>query len=75
VGTLLYAGGWRVESVWLDRDGTGARTWNLAVDPDGVEHWRTTSGLQELLHRHGLDIGDLAPRLPPRRTDPHDACE
>ncbi|GAA3250950.1 hypothetical protein ACFO1B_43890 [Dactylosporangium siamense] len=79
--TVLYAEGWRVESAVLDRDGTGERTWNLAVDPDGAEYWRTTSGLQELLHRHGLDVGDLtlAPPasipVPSRLTDPHDECE
>jgi hypothetical protein len=78
--TVLYAEGWRVESTYLDRDGTGERTWNRAIDPYGVEHWRTTSGLQDLLHRHGLDIGDLTlappPEPPPLRlTDPDDACE
>lgn len=72
----LYAGGWRVESVWIDRDGTGERTWNRAVDPHDVEHWCTTSALQELLRRHGLDIGDLAPAPAPARvTDPDDGCE
>jgi hypothetical protein len=77
--TVLYAGGWRVESAVFDRDGTGERTWNHVVDPYGAEYWRTTSGLHELLHRHGLDIGDLtltAPApMPPRLTDPHDECE
>ncbi|WP_432983078.1 hypothetical protein [Dactylosporangium sp. CA-233914] len=74
--TVLYAPGWRVESAVFDRDGTGERTWNRAIDSDGVEYWHTTSGLQELLHRHGLDIGDLTlASAPPRITDPDDACE
>ena len=75
---MLYARGWRVESAVFDRDGTGERTWNRAVGPHGEEYWRTTSGLQELLHCHGLDIGDLtlAPSpSPPRLTDPQGDCE
>lgn len=60
MGVVLHAAGWVVESEWLDFDGTGARTWNRAVDPDGAEMWCTTSQLQERLHRAGLDIGDLA---------------
>ena len=76
MGDVLHAKGWRVESAWIDRDGTGERTWNLAVDPYGVERWCTTSQLQELLHRHGLDIGDLTlTSEPPRIVDPDDGCE
>jgi hypothetical protein len=85
VGTVLRAGDWQVESCWLDLDGRGERMWNRAVDPYGVEHWWTTSQLQERLHRDGLDIGDLVPAsppsrprrpdVPPRLTDPDDGCE
>ncbi|MET7395341.1 hypothetical protein ABZS66_17805 [Dactylosporangium sp. NPDC005572] len=65
--TVLHADGWTVESSWLDRDGTGERNWNRVIDPWGAEHWCTTSQLQELLHRHGLDIGDLTYAAPPDR--------
>lgn len=76
MGTVLHAAGWRVEPTWCDRDDTGARNWFLAVDPHGAEHWCTTSQLQALLHRHGLDIGDLAfTPSPPRLRDPDDGCE
>jgi hypothetical protein len=67
VEVVLHAGGWRVESVWIDRDGTGERSWNRAVDLYGAEYWCTTSQLQELLHRHGLDIGELTFVCPPPR--------
>lgn len=60
----LHAGGWLVEPAWLDRAGTGERMWHRAVDPWGGERWCTTSQLQELLHRHGLDVGDLTARRP-----------
>ncbi len=74
VEAVLHAGAWRVEPAWLDRDGTGARTWWLAHDPWGGEQWVTTAGLQELLHRHGLDFGDLSTTAP-RLDDPDDGCE
>ncbi|WP_327001845.1 hypothetical protein OHA72_42980 [Dactylosporangium sp. NBC_01737] len=46
------------------------------VDPHGTERWCTTSQLQELLRRDGLDIGDLtAAPQPPRITDAFDGCE
>lgn len=72
---MLHAGGWRVEPCWLDLDGTGERAWYRAVDPWGAEHWVTTAQLQELLHRHGLDVGDLTFEQPPRLTDSRDGCE
>ncbi|WP_432993777.1 hypothetical protein [Dactylosporangium sp. CA-233914] len=76
---MLRAGDWQVESCWVDLDGRGERMWNRAVDPYGMEHWYTTSQLQERLHRDGLDIGDLAPApllpSPPRIVDPDDGCE
>ncbi|WP_238015009.1 hypothetical protein KZZ52_33745 [Dactylosporangium sp. AC04546] len=76
MGTVLHASGWTVESVWLDRDGTGPRSWNRVVDPWGGERWCTTSQLQELLHRHGLDIGDLQFASAPRRgSGGGDKCE
>lgn len=73
--TVLHAGGWRVESTWLDRDGMGERAWNRVIDPWGAEHWCTTSQMQELLRRHGLDVGDLRLTEVPRLTDRHDGCE
>jgi hypothetical protein len=76
MGTVHYARGWQVEPTWIDRDGTGERTWSRAVDPHGAERWCNTSQLQDLLHRDGLDIGDLTPGpQPPRLTDPDDGCE
>jgi hypothetical protein len=81
---LQQAGAWTVESTWVDLDGGGERMWNRAIDPYGIEHWFTTSQLQEILHREGLDIGDLVPvrpptrtrrTAPPRLTDPDDGCE
>lgn len=72
---VLHAGDWRVESCWLDLDGRGERSWNRVIDPWGAERWCTTSQLQELLHRHGLDVGDLTFARPLRLTDPDDGCE
>ncbi|HTJ35700.1 MAG TPA: hypothetical protein VL738_20970 [Dactylosporangium sp.] len=75
VEAVLHADGWRVEAIWCDRDGTGDRMWHRAVDPWGAEHWVTTSQLQELLHRHGLDVGDLTPVAPSRTVRGGDKCE
>jgi hypothetical protein len=71
----LHAGGWTVEAVWLDLDGRGERAWHRTVDPWGGERWCTTPQLQELLHRHGLDVGDLTMREPVRITDRGDDCK
>jgi hypothetical protein len=71
----LHAGGWTVEPAWLDLDGRGERAWHRTVDPWGGERWCTTSQLQELLHRHGLDVGDLTMREPARIADRGDECE
>lgn len=71
----LHAGGWTVEPTWLDLDGRGERNWYRVVDPWGGEQWCTTSQLQDLLRRHGLDVGDLTMREPPRLTDRRDGCE
>jgi hypothetical protein len=45
------------------------------VNPWGGKRWCTTSQLQELLHRHGLDVGDLTMREPARIADLGDRCE
>ncbi|MET7400103.1 hypothetical protein ABZS66_42125 [Dactylosporangium sp. NPDC005572] len=37
MATESYAGGWPVESCWLDRDGTGERNWNRVIDRGRVE--------------------------------------
>lgn len=71
---VLYAGGWRVESVWLDRDGTGPRTWNRCEPPWGGEVWLTNAALQEALHADGLDFGDLAYASPGRVDGRGDRC-
>ncbi|MGI5247610.1 hypothetical protein [Dactylosporangium sp. CA-139066] len=68
VEAVLHADGWRVEAVWCDLDDSGDRMWHRAVDPWGAKHWCTTSQLQELLHRHGLDVGDLTPVATRRRA-------
>lgn len=65
---VLRAGDWRVEAVWLDLDDRGERMWHRVVPPCGGETWLTTSQLQELLHRHGLDVGDLVPAAPAIRA-------
>jgi len=70
---VLHAGGWLVEPCWLDLDGRGERTWHRAVDPWGAERWCTTSQLQELLHRYGLDVGDLSVGRP-QVSDLGDRC-
>ncbi|GAA2347180.1 hypothetical protein [Dactylosporangium salmoneum] len=76
VEAVLHAGGWRVEAVWCDRDGTGERMWHLAADPRGGEYWVTTSQLERLLRRSGLDIGDLTPVTTPTQTvRGSDRCE
>ena len=75
MGEVLHARDWQVEAVWCDLDGRGERTWHQVTDPWGAERWCTTSQLQELLHRHGLDVGDLSMVEPPRLTDPRDGCE
>jgi hypothetical protein len=72
---LLHAGGWRVETTWCDRDDTGPRIWCRAVGPDDEVRWCTMSQLQELLYRHGLDIGDLTACRPGARDEPEDGCE
>jgi hypothetical protein len=59
---VLHAGGWTVEAVWLDLDGSGERGWHRVVAPDGAEHWCTTSGLQRALAEHGLSVSDLTYR-------------
>lgn len=64
VEAVLYAGDWQVEACWVDLDGSGERAWHRVIDPWGGERWCTTSQLQELLHRHGLDVGDLTPIMP-----------
>jgi hypothetical protein len=71
----LHASGWLVEPCWLVRDGAGERAWHRVVDPWGAEHWCTTSALQELLHRHGLDIADLTAREPVQGRRLGGACE
>lgn len=71
----LRAGGWTVESSWLDLDGRGERTWNRTIDPHGAVRWLTVSELQEALHRDGLDVGDLTLVQAPRLTDRRDGCE
>lgn len=64
-----------MEETWLDLDGRGERTWFRAVDRWGAEHWCTVARLQELLHRDGLDIGDLTFVEPERLVDADDGCE
>ncbi|MFB9187342.1 hypothetical protein ACFFX1_55240 [Dactylosporangium sucinum] len=74
--TVLHAGGWRVESCWLDLDGCGERAWNRATDRHGVVRWLTTAQLQEALHRDGLDVGDLVLEHPARPVGGRgDECE
>lgn len=71
----LHVAGWTVEPCWLDRDGTGERAWHRVIDPWGGVHWATTSQLQHLLRRHGLDVGELSYALPIGVDDAVDGCE
>ncbi|WP_426513333.1 hypothetical protein ACPPVO_23570 [Dactylosporangium sp. McL0621] len=75
MGVVLHVGGWRVEETVGDHDGTGARTWFEAVDPWGAVSFVTVGGLQQLLHRHGLDVGDLRMVPPDRLSQFDDGCE
>jgi hypothetical protein len=75
VGVVLHAGGWRVEETVGDFDDTGRRTWFEAVDPMGRQHFVTTGGLQQLLHRDGLDVADLRMVAPDRLSEFDDGCE
>jgi hypothetical protein len=75
MGVVLHADGWRVEETVCDLDDTGTRTWFEAVPPWGGQHFVTVGGLQQLLHRHGLDIGDLRMVTPDRLGEYDDGCE
>jgi hypothetical protein len=75
MGVVLHADGWRVEETVCDFDDTGSRTWYEAIPPWGGQLFVTTGGLQQLLHRHGLDVSDLRMVAPDRLSELDDGCE